>query len=189
MTSLRLHSSSSTFSGSSRGADRFWRLWPAPATGAGGADKDPSEQVEEAGLGGGGIEAESYSSFCFSFSFGNSGNFGLLGGCIILNLQLSVIFQAAFKSCPTLGTPPATVKPIDPAWYIGALRRQTWLPTVISLGVELKGTDEAILAGFLLTVDLPDDLPPELEGVVFFLLVYLEINMTCYWWNIEKYIF
>ena len=59
---------------------------------------EPSEQVDDAGEGGGGIEAESYSSFCLSFSLGNSGNFGLFGGWMILKRQVSVIFQAEFKS-------------------------------------------------------------------------------------------
>lgn len=71
ITSFMFHSSSSIFSGSSFGADRFCL-------------RDifmlPSEQVELAGLGGGGIEAESYSSFCLSFSRGSSGNLGLFGG-------------------------------------------------------------------------------------------------------------
>ena len=52
------------------GADRFWRLPlppppPPPPTGTAGLERDPSEQVLDAGLGGGGIEAVSLSSFAF----------------------------------------------------------------------------------------------------------------------------
>ena len=72
-----------------------------------GLERDPSEQVLEAGEGGGGIEAESLSSFCLSFEArGSSGSLGFLGGCKILKRQVSVRLQAELRSCPTFGTPP-----------------------------------------------------------------------------------
>ena len=114
MTSFKDHSSSSTFSGSSLGADLFCRLALAPEVPTAGTERLPSEHVELAGLGGGGIEAESYSSFCFSFSLGSSGNLGLLGGWMILNRHTSVMDQAELSRWPTLGTPPETVNPIEP---------------------------------------------------------------------------
>lgn len=80
------------------------------------------------------MDAVSLSSLALSFSpRGSSGSFGLFGGWMIMNLQVSSMFQAALSSCPTLGTPPATVKPMEPAWYMGALRMHTWLPRVMSL--------------------------------------------------------
>ena len=75
-----------------------------------GLDKLPSLHVLEAGLGGGGIEAAS-SSFValLGLSLGSSGILGFFGGWMILNLHVSVMFQALFRSWPTLGMPPTQV--------------------------------------------------------------------------------
>lgn len=45
----------------------------------------------------------------------------LSGDCDVTNLKVqeSLKVQAAFCSCPTLGTPATTVKPKAPAWYMG----------------------------------------------------------------------
>lgn len=55
--------------------------------------------------------------------------------CAVMSLKVHVSerAQAAFCSCPTLGTPAATVKPIAPGWYIGLFFIQTCDPQTISV--------------------------------------------------------
>ena len=57
-------------------------------------------------------------SSCFS-QFGVQTRIQLL----LTDLQVSVMFQAELRSCPTLGTPPATVCPMLPAW----IKKQAYL--------------------------------------------------------------
>lgn len=55
------------------------------------------------------------------------------------NVNTSLVIQ--LHDLPTFGTPPATVKPTEPVWYMGAVFMQTYVPTMISVEEPLHECD------------------------------------------------